>query len=76
MTHQSKWHFQLIKNRDSDHLSLSIVFIDEHGGTHRSGRPAWIEGRSIGEVKNLLRKMMSDVDQHGILEIEGEDDAH
>jgi hypothetical protein len=66
------WHFQLITEKGSEHVAMHIAVAGKDGNFTYSGRPAWIEGRNIGEVKNLLRKMMADIDKYGTVEIEGE----
>jgi len=66
------WHFQLIKQKGSDHISLHMLVKEQDGVEWHTHSPAWVEGTSVGQIKNLLRKMSADIDTYGIMEIEGE----
>lgn len=68
----NNWHFQLIKRKDSNHISLHMLVTEPSGESWHTHNPAWVEGTSVGQIKNLLRKISQDIDTYGVMEIEGE----
>jgi hypothetical protein len=65
----SKWHYQLMKRNfdGEDNYAVHEYYVID-GCKSWTNDPVTIDGESVEDVKAMLRRMIVDIEKHGVLD--------